>query len=328
MSIRLNNLEIKSKLPELPKTVPVFALEVPSFEQRRAPIARLAERMKLGNLRPVELDHGIVMASEFGDITHFHASGAVWARDAMATKGLTDEMRKWDGLAAQTAAAATAEGRRVAFNPEATKRLLAQTRELLEPLGLLGKEVAFESIQLDQVTQLDAKGKEIAHGAGQATVKFDYAVKGIPVRGAGAKTQAFVEPGDGSPRFAGIFHAWRGLGRDQAIKLPTSVEEALGVAFLTDPELDRYAAAGHKIRITKLELVYLALPAFTRQTHLFPAFQIEGDVSEGKLGIAFRFGRYHHAASPKAYAAADLYGSYLTTNPDGIAPLDKTRQLG
>lgn len=321
MSIRLNNLEIKSKLPELPKTAAVFALEVPSFEQRRAPIARLAERMKLGNLRQVELDHGIVMASEFGDITHFHASGAVWARDAMATKAAVDEMRKWPGLAVTA-------GQPAALDREATRKLIAQTRELLEPLGLLGKEIASESVQLDQVAQLDAKGKELTRGAGQATVKFDYAIGGIPVRGAGAKTQAFVEPEQGAARFAGIFHAWRGLGRDQAVKLPTSIEEALGVAFLTDPELDRYSAAGHKIQITKLEFVYLALPAFTRQTHLFPAFQIEGDVSEGKLGIAFRFGRYHHAAAPKAYAAADLYGSYLTTNPDGIAPLDKTRQLG
>lgn len=326
MSVRLNALEIKAKLPELPKTLPVFALEAPSFEARRGAIARLGERMKLGSLRSVELDHGIVMASENGDITHFHASGALWARDAMAAKGATDEMRRWDGLVKSTV-----EDQRVALSPDASKKLIAQTRELLEPLGLLGKELASASVQLEQVAQLDGKGKEIAHGAGQAAVKFQYAVGGVPVRGAGAKTQAFIEPGTSGgsdPRFGGVFHAWRGLGKDQAIKLPSTVEEALGVGLLIDPELERYSAAGHKIQITKLDFVYLALPAFMRQCHLFPAFQIEGVVSEGKLGIEFHFGRYHHAVSPRAYAAANLYGSYLTTNPDGIAPTDKTKQVG
>jgi len=42
-------------------------------------------------------------------------------------------------------------------------------------------------------------------------------------------------------------------------------------------------------------------------------------VSEGSLGISFRFGRFHQAASPRAYAAADLFGPYLSGNPDGIS---------
>lgn len=318
MTIRLNNLEIKSKLPELPKSLAVFALEAPTFESRRAAIARLGERLKLGALRQVELEHGIVLASEAGDITHFHASGALWARDAMASQGASDELRKWDGLVDSGR-----DGQRMALNPDVTRKLIAQTRELLEPLGLLGKEVGGEAVQLEQVQQLDGKGREMAHGAGQAAVKFQYMVGGVPVRGAGAKTQAFVEPGQ---RYAGIFHAWRDLGRAQTLKLPGTVEEALGVGFLSDPELVRYSAAGHKIQITRLEFVYLALPAFIRQSHLFPAFQIEGQVSEGKLGIAFHFGRYHHAVSPRAYAAADLYGSHLSINPDGIAAPDQGRQ--
>jgi hypothetical protein len=108
----------------------------------------------------------------------------------------------------------------------------------------------------------------------------------------------------------------------------SSVEEALGVGLLTDPELDRYSAAGHRIRITRLELVYMALPAFLQQSHLIPMFQVEGVVSEGKLGISFHFGRFHHAVAPKAYADAGLYGSYLTQNPDGIAPRPSRRMVG
>jgi hypothetical protein len=322
MSIKLNSLEIKARLPELPPSVPVHALLVPPMEERRASIARLGERMKLGTLRSVELDHGIVMASDRGDITCFHASGAVWARDATVGKGATDELRKWEGQIESTA-----DGRRVALKADAARKLIAQAKETLQPLGLLGKEVALEAVQLEQVAQLDAKGKELAHGAGQAAVKFQYAVAGVPVRGAGAKTLAFADPDGGQARFGGVFHAWRPLGKDTALKLPT-LEEALGVAFLTDPELDRYSAAGHKIQITRLEFVYLALPAFLRQSHLFPAFQVEGIVSEGKLGIGFHFGRFHHAAPPKAYAAANLYGTYLAVNPDGISPTAARQAVG
>ncbi len=99
-----------------------------------------------------------------------------------------------------------------------------------------------------------------------------------------------------------------------------SIEAALAVGLLADPELTLYQAAGHRIQITRLDFCYLALPAFMRQAHLFPALQIEGSVSQGKRGQAFNFGRFHHAASPSAYAAADLYGPYLAANPDGIAP--------
>lgn len=315
MPLKLSDLEIKTNLPLLPASLPVFSLTAPTLDERRASIVRLGEQLKLGALRAVELEHGVVMASKLGDITFFHASGAVWARDAAASQGATNELRKWPGQM-QT----TDDAHRTTLNPDAARKLIAQTRALLEPLGLIGREVVSEGVQLDQVAQLDAKGTEIAHGAGQATIKFQYAVDGVPVRGAGAKTLAFAEPVSGQARFSGIFHAWRNIGKTTPVRL-TTIEEALGVGVLTDPELDQYRTAGHRIQITRLELVYLALPAFMRQSQLFPAFQVEGTVSEGPRGISFHFGRFHHAVPPQAYAAADLYGPYLTVNPDGISSL-------
>ena len=323
MALRLSTIEMKTRPPEIPASLPVFGLATPSFSERRTAINRLGERMKLGELRPVELNHGVVLASKQGDVTYFHASGAVWARDAMASSAATDERRQWDGVVESTAN----NGQRTTLGADASRKLIGQARELLQPLGLIGKEVASESIQLDQVAQLDAKGNEIAHGAGQATIRFGYAVGGVPVRGAGAKTLAFAEPERGQARFAGIFHAWRPIGKSSTVKL-TGLEEALSVGVLTDPELEKYGAAGHKIQITQLELVYLALPAFMRQSHLFPAFQVEGTVSEGKLGISFNFARFHHAAPPSAYQAADVYGSYLAVNPDGISPADPRKAVG
>jgi hypothetical protein len=204
------------------------------------------------------------------------------------------------------------------LNADVSRRLVGEARELLEPLGLIGREVASASVQLEQIARLDARGKEVAHGAGDATVKFSYAVEGVPVRGAGAKTLVFAHPRG----IAGAFHVWRTPGKAASVKLG-SLDTALAVGLLSDPELGYYRAAGHKIQITRLDFCYLALPAFMRQSHLFPAFQIEGTVSRGKRGEAFAFGRFHHAASPKAYAAADVFGPHLATNPDGIRPTSK-----
>jgi hypothetical protein len=190
MSLTLTNLDIKTKLPSIPASLPIFSLTAPTFDDRKAAIARLGERMKLGSLRTVELEHARILASERGDIHFFHASGGLWARDATASQGATNEMRKWDGLVDTKT-----DGQRVVLNPDASKRLIAQADELLRPLGLIGKELVSQTVQLDQVAQLDAKGKEITHGAGPATIKFQYGVEGLPVRGAGAKTLVFAEPG-------------------------------------------------------------------------------------------------------------------------------------
>lgn len=318
MALKLNNLEIKAKLPSIPSSLPIFSLTAPTFEERRPAIARLGERLKLGALRTVDLDHARIMASERGDIHFYPASGGLWARDATVAQAATNEMRKWDALVDTKT-----DGQRMALTPDAARRLIAQADELLRPLGLVGKEVASQTVQLDQVAQLDEKGTEVAYGAGPATIKYQYAVEGLPARGAGAKTLLFAEPG-APAQISGIFHAWRTVGEASKLAMG-SLEDALGVGLLADPELEQYSLAGHRIQISRLELVYLALPVFLRQSHLFPAFQVEGVVSEGPKGISFNFGRFHHAAPPRAYAAANAYGPYLAMNPDGISP--KTAKL-
>jgi hypothetical protein len=317
----MTDLEFKINLPKLPTSIPVLALSAPSLEERSTAIRRLGEHLNLGDLRSAELDHAVVLASKRGDLHYFYASGAILARDATAGQDAKNELRKWDNLQDSKTG-----GQRITLDPDTSKRLIGQVKGLLEPIGLLGRELASESVQLEQVSHLDARGKEMEYGAGRAIVKFGYAIGGVPVRGAGGKTLAFAEPGQGQARITGAFHAWRIPGRATAVKLPP-IDQALGVGLLTDPELDLYHAAGHKIQITRLELVYLALPAFLRQSQLFPAFQVEGRVSEGKRGIAFDFARFHHAVPPSTYAAADLVEPYLTINPDGITPLPLQRQM-
>ena len=321
MALTLKDIDLKTGLPDLPPTIPVFEVSAPTLEERRPGLEQLQDHLRLGELRSIQLDHALIMAGERGEIEYFYASGGVWARDATATREGADELRRWPDIQESE----NGEDRRFTLGPETTRRLISQAREMLEGAGLIGREIDSETVDLDQVAHLGPKGKERERGAGQATVKFSYAVEGLPVRGAGAKTLMFAEPENGSVRFTGAFHAWRPLGAPRMITMPP-IERALEVGLLVDPELVAYRAAGHKIAITRLDVTYLALPAFMRQSHLFPAFQVEGHVSDGKKGPGFRFARYHHAAPPAAYVAADVYGSYLSVNPDGIAPAGPHRK--
>lgn len=319
MPLTLKQLDIKTRLPELPSSVPVFALTVPTLADRRPAIDRLAAEFKLGVLQSAEFEDVMIMGTERGDIHYFHASGALHARDATARSDAQDEMRKWAGVTPSDGPD------RMVFDAATAKRLTGEAKSMLEPLGLFAKEITSSQVTLEQVSQLDAKGKEIANGAGRATVTFAYAVEGISVRGAGAKTLAFAEPQGDRARFTGAFHAWRPLAGGTKVTVP-AFEKALGVGLLSDPELEFYGASGHGIVITRLELAYLALPAFMRQSHLFPVMQIEGSVGDGRRGRGFDFARYHHIVPPTAYREAGLIGPYLAMNPDGIKPRAAKKQ--
>lgn len=321
MTMKMTDIDLAVEPPKFPDAVAVLDLTAPSFEARRNGIELLREVLGLGEVRTAELDHGVMIGNERGDIEFFHASGAVWANDATAAREHSNELRKWPGLK---------KGRRgdqrAKLDAESSKKVLGQARDLLNETGLIGRDAEMtETVALDQVARLNSEGKEVSFGAGSATVQVAYAVEGLPVRGAGAKSMVFADPGSrGSVRLTGAFHVWRPLGGATGVKLD-GLERALAVGLLRDPELERYQRSGHKVRVTKLELCYLALPAFTKQSYLFPALQVEGAVSEGKRGIGFNFARYHHVAAPKAYAEADLYAPYLATNPDGISPAGRAR---
>jgi hypothetical protein len=311
--LKLEQLNLGVPLPSLRRDVAVYAMQPPPVEARRASARKLASQLNLGDLHEADLDHGSVMASRRGDVTVFHASGAVIARDATAATRAPHERRDWPGLIPPER-----HGAEYSLNGEASQRLVAQVSTLLRGLELLGREATDGSVELEQVSSLDGKGNVIEAGAGQACVKFSYRVDGLVARGAGAKTMAYVEPS----QLAMVMHAWRPLsGKAVALKLPRSLEASLAIGLLVDPELETYARAGHSLKVTQLEMVYLALPAFVRQSHLFPMWKVQGEVGEGKLGIGFRFARFHHAATPQAYAEAGLHAGYLARNPDAIAPL-------
>ena len=157
--MKLNQLTIKTRLPDWRASTPVFAMPEAPLQARRAAARKLGDSLKLGTLRAVELEQGQVLASERGDIAVFHANAVVWARDARATAEAKDEMRDWPGLQAATT------GADFTLSADAAKLLAASVTDLLRPLDLLSREAGSATVQLEQVSMLDAKGKELKRGA-------------------------------------------------------------------------------------------------------------------------------------------------------------------
>ena len=66
MYLNISDIKLDADLPELPATIPVFALSAPSIEDRQEAIIRLSKYFKLGRLRSAEMEDSFVMASPRG----------------------------------------------------------------------------------------------------------------------------------------------------------------------------------------------------------------------------------------------------------------------
>ncbi len=284
----------------------LYELSSRTLAERQRAIGVISNQLRLGDVTAVELPQSLVLASARGEVEYFYASGALWGRDAAADELAENEERKWDGIEEQKDGTDT----RLGFNQRAAALLARQATALLSEADLLPEQISHSSVQLDQVAQLDEKGNELRRGVGGATVKFAYAADGVPVGGPGAKTQVYVEPGRRASLITGVFHVWRDFEGSRRLLLP-AVQAALDGGLLRDPELVKYHELGHSIRITRLDLIYYALPAFDHQAFLFPAFQVEGTVIDPKSESEFDFGRFHHVAPPANYEAAGARAHYL-----------------
>lgn len=311
MALTLNDLDFKVRFPELPRSMPLFKTEAPSQEKRGRAVEVLRKTFKLDDVRPVELPDSVVFAGKRGEVEYFHASGALWSLNTEADAMAENEFRKWSGLTESE----DDNDIVLSLDPRASKRLLGQAKELLGEAELASDVMTSGRVVLDQVSELSEKGEILTRGAGSATAQFGYAMEGVPVLGAGAKSLIFAEPDPerGQPTMIGLFHAWRPVVGSTKLSM-TPVEDALAVGLLQDPELGLYRERGHRIEITHLAFAYLALPATVRQTYLFPVFQVEGRVhnpDDEEEGDGFFFGRYHHAAGPDQYHKADVFADYL-----------------
>jgi hypothetical protein len=307
MSIPLDSIDFRTKLPETPRSLDVMEITAPPFEAREPALDLMVETLQLGECKTVDLPHGTAYVSHRGEVEFFQASGAVWSRDAEAEQKQNNELRQWPGLVEEK----DDKGVRFALSEKMSHELLGRARELSGAAEFVDKAMDSGRVVLDQVTQISEKGEIMQSGAGGATVIHGFALNGLPVFGAGAKSTLAFEPMEGEPKFVGGLHVWRSPGKGRQIQMP-AVEEALAVGLLEDPELLRYAEKGGKITVTRIALGYMALPAMVHQRYLFPVFDVQGQVSQpdDKLGY-FLFARYHHAAPAESYKKADLYAPYL-----------------
>jgi hypothetical protein len=307
MALTIDDLDLRIDLPEIPDSVAVPILEPVSLDERRRAIDAFSARLSLRRLEMAQLTDSIVFASERGEIEYFPASGAIWARDATAELEHENELRKWAGLERVESG-----GNEILRPDRETAAMLIRTAsEMLDEAGLIEEEQGSPRITLDQVAELDERGKVIRSGAGSATITYDYTMGGLPVFGAGAKTQIFADPGRRGPQITGGFHSWRKAVDSHDVVIG-GIKAALSAGVLRDPELVLYHEKGGRIEVTHLEFGYLALPAMVQQRSLMPSFQIEGrvHVRDSKMEY-FEFARYQHAASTDEYAAVGLFDYHL-----------------
>ena len=307
MAISLESVDLRTKYPEIPKSINVIETTTPSIQDRQRAIDVMSETLKLGKCRTVDLQHGMAYFSRRGEVEYFQASGAVWSRDAEAEQAHDNELRKWPDMIKQKVDGDS----RFALPDKTSYQLLSQAKGLISAAELSDKAMDDGKVVLEQVTQLSEKGEIMQSGAGSASVIFNYYLEGLPVFGAGAKSTMAFEPVDGQPKFTGGLHVWRSPDKARQIEM-SSIEESLTAGLLKDPELVQYSKKGGKITITRLQFGYMALPAMMQQRYLFPVFDVQGEmtVEDKKLGY-FVFSRYHHAASAASYKKADLYAPYL-----------------
>lgn len=311
MAMRITDVKFEVPLPRMPAAIELFELKAPSREERARTIDVLRKRFELGEVQTAELPGFMVLAGKRGDIQYFPASGGVIARDASREEAFESEERKWEGLTR------VQEGDETIYRlkPESEKKLAAQAMSIVEEAGLVSREMTGAVVELDQWAEMDEKGQVRRSGAGSATVRTGYSIGGLPVAGAGAKTVVYAEPEGAGARATGLFHVWRTPGAARKMEMP-GVEEAIASGLLVDREMSVFQKQGRQISISRLELCYLALPAFMEQGTLFPAFQVEGMASappttSGERMQPVFFAKFVQAATTKHYAKVGVFAHYL-----------------
>ncbi|MGE3266994.1 MAG: hypothetical protein AB7I51_17455 [Methylocystis sp.] len=128
---------------------------------------------------------------------------------------------------------------------------------------------------LDQVAKLDAKGREIERGVGEASARFLYRLETIDVAGPGAKTYAYFNPGADAPKFVSAYHAWRPVKDSRGVRV-TSVDEILERTVLHDPQIQFADKRGDRIELRKIDLAYWALHPDAAQSYVYPVLLVDG----------------------------------------------------
>ncbi|WP_293675977.1 hypothetical protein [uncultured Phenylobacterium sp.] len=253
----------------------------------------------------------------------FAASGAVRGRNTDQLSRFADERRTWADVVQER----TKDGVVYGLGPKAAKLLQTRAQGLLDASGLAEKP-AQVGVVLGQWARLDESGKELESGAGRATVQFAYAVEGIPLIGAGAKTNVHFDPDDRGADgvIARFFHVHRGFEAAKDVRLIT-IEQAFEPLLTQTWSGLESTARKTRITVTAAEFGLLALPADVAQRFAAPALRVEGTVSglvarDGKQ-VTVRFGQYLPLVEPKTLGAAGLGSAGVILPGQVVASRDK-----
>lgn len=311
MSLKLSEIEIKTKLPQINRSMPVYKVKCASLDERQQIMKQFQEIMQMGEIAPVDMQDSFHLANKNGEIQYYRSSGALWIHSFVADDKYPDERRPW--RVEQVKDEADPENSKFVLTPEVQKILVRQTDALFEKTKLRSKQAYFSSVDLDQVSRLDEKGKEVERFPGEANVKFLYKLDDIPVEGGGAKSYAFYNPGRNEHELSGLYHCWREIVDARTIQM-VPIEEILEKAISQDRELAQYPKKQYLIKFNQIKLVYFTMPPYNYQDYVFPALHVIGSVipkDTGAKDTGFEFARFYNAALPESYIKAELYANYL-----------------
>ena len=315
MSLKLTEIEISAKLPKINRSMPVYKVKRVSLDERQQAIKQFQEILHIGKVLPVDMQDSLHLANKAGEIQYYRSSGALWVHSFVADDKYPDERRPWK--VEQIKDDEDPENSKLVLSKEEQKKLAERTEELFEKTKLLSKQAYFSGVELDQVTRLDEKGKEVERFSGEANVRFLYKLDDIPVEGGGAKSYAFYNPGESEHELTGIYHCWRETVDARTIQMVT-IEEILERAISQDRELVFHHKKRSLIQLNQVELVYFTMPPYKYQDYAFPSIHIIGSVIPEDKELrkrGFEFARFYNAAAPESYAKAELYADYLLSRP-------------
>lgn len=309
MAMTIQDVDFKVDLPDIPRSAPIVRHAAPCLRDRTETTKALAEVLEIDLRGTAQAPHGFVFGSDRGQVEVFSASGAIRARNAQRLSAFEDERREWRDVERD-------DDGSFRLGADATKLVSQQGLELLRRIGIRD-DFADLDVSLGQWARLDEKGNEEESGPGRATVRLSYTAQGLPLIGAGAKTNLHFDPEDGGRglALARMFHVHRDIegAGDVATQ---SLEEAFAGLLQQSWSGAGLRDGEARMTITGATFGLLALPADVVQSFAAPALMVEGSVSGVEVGkdetATVRFGQYLSLAHPKALAEAGFGGGELT----------------
>jgi hypothetical protein len=303
MAIDFSAVDFKCRL-DVPKTGLIAILPAPCLRERSRAVDALVQSLGIKVLGSADVPYGFAVGGPDGQVEVFAASGAVRARNTEQLSRFNDERRPWADVTCER----TKDGPVYGLGANTARRLQAHSERLLDASGLAVKPSGVR-VAVGQWARLEESGKEVESGPGRATVQFAYAIEGIPLIGAGAKTNIHFDPDETGADgvIARFFHVHRGSEAAKDIRL-LDIEQAFEPLLKQTWSGIECKSKHTCITITAAEFGLLALPADVPQRVAGPALRLEGTVSglvprDGRE-VSIRFGQYLSLVEPKWLAEA------------------------